>query len=320
MYIDSLSVCSGSIIPVEILRRCILITFGIVIFPSIHATLTSVQNQRISLPVGFLSDTVVKMQGTAPFTYAIQDGYTFYGVAARWNSNPDVIKTLNPGVDPAALQFGQMINVPSPVNSIQINTNKQHLFVSSGGGGSVRGGYVSYLGPASAVPDPCRWALYEDLWARNCDLMGHRDSPDEIRIIGEAIQAASRESGVDARVILCTIMQESGGNVRVSSTTSWEGVVSTGIMQAHNGASFNSGDADGSICQMVRDGTMGTPSGDGLKQCLDHRGWNYYLKFREYNSGAQSFNIGDLGDGMGATGSYVEKMANRLMGHVWGDM
>jgi len=115
-------------------------------------------------------------------------------------------------------------------------------------------------------------------------------------------------------------MQESGGNVRVRSTASWQGIVNTGIMQAHNGVTFDPDNPEGSIWQMINDGTMGTTSRDGMKQCLDHRGGNYYLAFREYNSGASGVNLQHLGDGMGATGPYVEKIANRLMGHVWAEM
>ena len=120
--------------------------------------------------------------------------------------------------------------------------------------------------------------------------MRYQDKYDEIRTTGEAIQTAAQDSGVDARAILCIIMQESGGNVRVGNTSCWQGVVNTGIVQTHDGARFNPGNPEGSIRQMVVDGTIGTSSGDGLKQCLEHRGWNYYVAFREYNSGALGVN------------------------------
>ena len=68
---------------------------------------------------------------------------------------------------------------------------------------------------------------------------------------------------------------------------------------------------------MVRDGTEGTSSGDGLKQ-LYARYHNYYEAFRGYNSG--SVNKNDLNDPVGATGTYVQSVANRLMGHKWAGM
>ena len=89
-------------------------------------------------------------------------------------------------------------------------------------------------------------------------------------------------------------------------------------MQSHNGVSFNPGDPAGSILQMVRDGTTGTSSGDGLKQCYEKNDRNYYEAFRAYNSG--SVNKEDLNDAKGATADYVKNTANRLMGHQWSGM
>ena len=68
---------------------------------------------------------------------------------------------------------------------------------------------------------------------------------------------------------------------------------------------------------MVRDGTEGTKSGDGLKQLLARYG-NYYEAFRGYNSGSVDKN--DLNNALGATQWYVRDAANRLMGHQWNGM
>jgi hypothetical protein len=68
---------------------------------------------------------------------------------------------------------------------------------------------------------------------------------------------------------------------------------------------------------MVRDGTLGTNSGDGLVQCLNKFG-NLYEAARCYNSGEFGVNRGDLNNGGVATPSYVNDIANRLMGWVWG--
>lgn len=117
--------------------------------------------------------------------------------------------------------------------------------------------------------------------------MKFNDSDSEIALIKKSIEQVARESGVDVRVILCIIVQESGGNVRIPTTDN--GVRNPGIMQSHNGVIFNPGDLSGSILQMIRDGTEGTRDGDGLKQNFARQG-NWYAAFREYNSGSVNVN------------------------------
>ncbi|KIY03049.1 uncharacterized protein Z520_01515 [Fonsecaea multimorphosa CBS 102226] len=187
---------------------------------------------------------------------------------------------------------------------------------SSGGQGG--GGYVNYSGPATNFPPTSQWASYSALWNSNSRLMKFNDSDAEIADIKTAIETVARESQVDVRVILCTIMQESGGNVRVHTTVSPDGTVrNPGIMQSHNGSEFDPQRAGQSILQMVRDGVEGTKSGDGLKQCFQ-RQKNWYAALRQYNSG--SVDVNNLDDGMGATANYVRDVANRLIGHDWAGM
>ncbi|PVH80388.1 hypothetical protein DL98DRAFT_418746, partial [Cadophora sp. DSE1049] len=164
-------------------------------------------------------------------------------------------------------------------------------------------------------PPPSQWASYATLWAKNSSLMSFSDSPSEIALIGSSIPLVATESRLDARVILCIIMQESGGNVRVGNT--FNGVTNTGIMQAYNGASFNAADPAGSILQMIRDGAMGTRNGPGLRQAFDEFG-DYYEAARKYNSG--SVDRSQLNNPLGATAGYVRDLANRLMGHTWAGM
>ncbi|KAH8651545.1 hypothetical protein BGZ60DRAFT_361833, partial [Tricladium varicosporioides] len=177
------------------------------------------------------------------------------------------------------------------------------------GGTEIGGSYVNYSGPASNFPDPSRWAPYSVLWEQNKKLLSYNDSPHQIDLIASSIQTVSASSGIDPRAILCTIMQESGGNVHVGNT--FNGIVNTGIMQAFNGVNFDPNNEEGSILQMIRDGSEGSSNGPGLKQALAQYG-NYYIAFRTYNSGSP--NLADLNDARGATGDYVQKMANRLMG------
>lgn len=237
-------------------------------------------------------------------SYTIVSGDTFWSIAQAHGTTVGAIEAANPGVNPSSLQVGQVINLPGAEGS-----------PSPSGGSSVGGGYVAYSGPASGFPDPSTWAHYNTLWSQNSTLMALNDSPSEVGFIKAAIEQVAPESGIDARAILCIIMQESGGNVRVGTTSN--GVGNPGIMQSHAGVAFNPSDPQGSILQMVRDGTEGTSSGDGLKQ-LYARYNNYYEAFRGYNSGSVDQN--DLNDPVGATGTYVQSVANRLMGHTWAGM
>ncbi|KAI4111078.1 MAG: hypothetical protein LQ339_000806 [Xanthoria mediterranea] len=256
-------------------------------------------------------------------SYTIQSGDTFWAIAQKLGITVDALQAANPGVNPTTLQVGQTINLPGGGNNNN-GGNGSGPSPSQGGdgkivgaeGGSNGGGdFVPYAGPASAYPNPSQWASYSALWAQNSRLMKFNSSDAEVELIHRAIETVSASSGVDVRAILVIIVQESGGNVRVGSTNN--GVHNPGLMQSHNGVSFNPADPEGSILQMVRDGTEGTRDGDGLKQLLARYG-NYYEAFRGYNSG--SVNKSDLNDPVGATGNYVQKAANRLMGHSWPGM
>ena len=249
-------------------------------------------------------------------SYKIEAGDTLSAIATKHGISLDALKAANPGINPNALQIGQIINLPDGNQSgTQHPIHPDGSIPGSKGGSNGGGGYVNYSGPASHFPVQNEWASYEALWKQNSALMKFHDSDSEIEDIKSGIETVARQSGVDVRAILCIIVQESGGNVRVGSTNN--GVHNPGLMQSHNGVSFNPQDPKGSILQMIKDGTEGTKSGDGLKQCLERYG-NYYECFRAYNSGSVDKN--DLNDPVGATGSYVRDAANRLMGHQWSGM
>lgn len=255
-------------------------------------------------------------------SYTVKAGDTLFSIAQSHGTTLEKLEAANPGVDPKKLQVGQVLQLPK-----------------SGAQPSKGNGYVQYGGPASNFPKPSEWASWDALWKENERLMKFHDSDSEIALIKKSIETVAKESGVDHRVILCIIVQESGGNVRIPTVskpkhacTSFRltqsadqllfhqtnnGVRNPGLMQSHNGAEFNPKDPAGSILQMIRDGTEGTKDGDGLKQLYKKYG-NYYEAFRGYNSG--SVNKRDLNDPVGATASYVRDAANRLMGHVWNGM
>jgi len=131
-------------------------------------------------------------------------------------------------------------------------------------------------------------------------------------------------------------MQESHGCTRAWTTN--YGVNNPGLMQSHDGTgSCNLGLSNNSvsvttpgpvknpcpasdITQMIHDGVMGTPSGDGLKQTLAQAGnttvARFYRAARIYNSGSVAPS-GMLGQGI-ATHCYSSDIANRLLGKLTG--
>jgi hypothetical protein len=86
------------------------------------------------------------------------------------------------------------------------------------------------------------------------------DSGPEIGEIWNAIEAQAAATFVDHRFILATIMQESGGCVRVNTTN--YGVVNPGLMQSHNGPGqcnnnqyYQNPCPNSEIDQMIADGS-----------------------------------------------------------------
>ena len=128
---------------------------------------------------------------------------------------------------------------------------------------------------------------------------------------------------MDHRFILAVIIQESGGCVRAPTTN--YGVRNPGLMQDHNGAATCNENGvqnpcpTGVITSMIRDGTAGTPSGDGLAQCINQAGTSadqaFYKAARIYNSGSIDGST-RLECGI-ATHCYASDIANRLTGWVY---
>lgn len=245
-------------------------------------------------------------------TYSIKSGDTFDAIAKRLGVDITAIQSLNSGVKPESLQVGQIINVPDKpvvIDHDDVKHLKYHIE-----------GYENLSGPVTNFPHPSRWASYEHLFKTNERLMLLSSTPSEVASIKKWIPIIAHESGVDPRVILCIIMQESGGNVRVPTTLSPapDFIKNTGLMQAHNGQEWDARNPDRCIEKMIRDGAQGTVHGDGLIQCYHQWDRDWYHACRAYNSGRVNRN--DLSDGITATGHYVERVANRLVGNVWAGM
>lgn len=196
--------------------------------------------------------------------------------------------------------------------------------------------YKFYTGNGSAQagwPATSAWGSFDQMWNANLPLIQQacannggfaNNSPTEIQNIKNSINSVSSETGVDKRFILAIIMQESKGCVRIKTTVSPDGSVrNPGLMQSHNGSGtcFGKNPCPASqITQMIRDGTAGTSSGDGLKQTLasakaktgDGGSRMYYTAARIYNSGSANFD--NLDDGRRATPCYASDVANRFTG------
>ncbi|KAF8306418.1 hypothetical protein DL93DRAFT_218093 [Clavulina sp. PMI_390] len=180
--------------------------------------------------------------------------------------------------------------------------------------------YTCYAGTVAGMPAHANWMNFNDMWARNKQIsLGNFDTAAQITQIHDAIVTVSKESKVDARLILAVIMQESTGNVNVPCTNGYN----CGLMQANHGSvSYNSGNSAASILQMVRDGTEGTSQGPGYVQYLDGGSAYAYTNCPLNNpyGAARAYNTGSCATDKGlhcakyGTPSYVNDIANRLVG------
>ncbi|CEJ83013.1 hypothetical protein VHEMI03047 [[Torrubiella] hemipterigena] len=207
----------------------------------------------------------------------------------------------------------KLSNPPQAGNGDASNTGYRKTFLGNGD--------ISQGWPAENT-----WVNFDDMWSENlknvisksCTGFGQADNtPDESAAMKAAITKVSGETGVDARYILAIVMQESNGCVRAPTTN--YGVRNPGLMQSHDGPNscFGTSPCPSSTIEgMIRDGTNGTPSGDGLKQLLAKAGGNdvssFYKAARMYNSGSIAAS-GLLQDGI-ATHCYASDIANRLLG------
>ncbi|KAL9107169.1 MAG: hypothetical protein Q9227_007869 [Pyrenula ochraceoflavens] len=206
----------------------------------------------------------------------------------------------------------------------------------SSGPSTSNGQYRTYSGDGSLKdgwPSATQWTTFDTMWAKALNIMRTScsnlnetikdNSQDEIRYIKDAIQSQSHATKVDPRFILATVLQESGGCVRVKTTK--YAINNPGLMQDHNGShSCNDGKhvldpcPKDQIVGMITDGTSGTKDGPGLQQLLGQasdnggQGQKTYAAARLYNSGAIDKSK-KLEAGI-ATHCYSTDIANRLMG------
>ncbi|EMR69443.1 putative exo-beta- -glucanase protein [Eutypa lata UCREL1] len=161
------------------------------------------------------------------------------------------------------------------------------------------------------------WKSFDELFGINQNYMNQAGSTwDDIGRINVGIRNAAANIGVDERVILSIIMQESHGYVGVETTYSPEGIPTAGIMQCSgcDGYPNRNGLSQDEISSMINGGTQHYKA--NLQNWGDQwTGESIYPALREYNSG--SVNPDNLSDGQGATDSYVSDISQRLGG--WAD-
>ncbi|KAK3682831.1 hypothetical protein B0T22DRAFT_484854 [Podospora appendiculata] len=176
-------------------------------------------------------------------------------------------------------------------------------------------GFTWYSGPSSNFPPMSQWKTFEEIFNINKPAMLSTGNTGEDvgRIWNAVLQCA--KIGVEERVIFAIIMQESGGNVGVQTTTNNDGHGTAGLMQCDASPGFPNqhGLSQDQITSMITAGTnhfKGNLKEFGNADTADC----IYKALRSYNSG--SVNVNDLSDGRGATASYVSDIANRLLGRT----
>ncbi|KID82902.1 hypothetical protein MGU_09826 [Metarhizium guizhouense ARSEF 977] len=294
-----------------------------------ECTITSINGTSASAGAPGASPTAPMTSAPAPEETPAQSASVS---AAVPTSAPPAGSSLVPSSSPVAAPAPSSDPAPVP-SSAPVPAPSSSPAPSSGSGPapSSPAPYKLYLGngsPADGWPTESKWPSFEALWTINlpfiktgCNWQKFQpNSEEETAELKSAIQSVGQSGGVDPRFILAIVMQESNGCVRVGSTDN--GHANPGLMQSHMGphSCFNKPTCSkDEIEGMIKDGTLGTPSGDGLKQVLVQAGpgeGQFYRAARIYNSGRVAAG-GALQLGIGATNCYSTDIANRLSG--WND-
>lgn len=210
---------------------------------------------------------------------------------------------------------------------------------TSSGGSGLGNTYKVYTGDGttgSGWPSQSEWVSdFDTMWSANlnhikggCSGTTPQNTDSETSELQSTLTSIASQNNVDPRFALAIMMQESGGCVRVN-TTSYS-VTNPGLFQSHEGTgtcNTNTQIQDpcpsSEISQMVTDGVVGTASSSDyslqgtLKTAACSDVSQYYKAARIYNSGSIPSD-GNL-SGSGATSCYASDIANRLTGWVSGN-
>lgn len=181
-------------------------------------------------------------------------------------------------------------------------------------GADVSTSYIAYTGPASSFPDRSSWTSFDTMWTLYAPGMRQFPASEAVMpLIRSNLIRVSLESGVDPRLLLAVVMQESSGNV--DPITTYGANRNTGMMQAANGSVYSTIDPSRSIYLMIRDGAMGPGHSDVCLANYINRYRNYWDALAVYNQGEFGANFEDLDQPTCCTQHYVQMVANRL--HGW---
>ncbi|KAK8131774.1 hypothetical protein PG984_008212 [Apiospora sp. TS-2023a] len=154
-----------------------------------------------------------------------------------------------------------------------------------------------YSGPYTSFPGKATWKDFDTLWAANVPSMKAKgDHQSDVDRIKTALQSVGPKYGIEPRVLLCIMMQESHGDVGAFTTTSKPDNLQTGgLFQCYNCPGFYQqyGLSQSQITSMVEGGAK------HFKGDLDH-----------------AVNQNNLSDAPNATPAYVSDISQRLGGWV----
>lgn len=136
--------------------------------------------------------------------YTIVSGDSFSKLSEHYGCSVESIQAANPGVNPRALQIGQVINIPI------------------GGGVEPHGDENASIG--GRVDAPANARLDTTLNSR---------VPSWCRDLIGLINPAARKCHVPADLIAAVIYQESDGNIHINSTQNPNGGSDSGLMQVN---------------------------------------------------------------------------------------
>lgn len=257
----------------------------------------------------------------APGTDCTVFGSLLSGAISFTSALPGLVPAAPVPVAPAApAPATPAITIAPPVEPTLMSSPTQPSEASPTGDSSGSSGaanslpFQTYSGPASQFPPESSWIPFDHMWNLNGPVCTQMNGAANAQLIHDDILKAAAEFGVDARVILAVILEESTCMLGVPTTA---GAVSNpGLMQSHNGVGYD-GTAN-SVFQMIKDGTDGTlqlgpqRGGNGLKQLIAQFG--LYPGLRAYNSGENGVNPADLSECASGKATYVSEIANRLVG------
>ncbi|KAK8068679.1 hypothetical protein PG994_005295 [Apiospora phragmitis] len=175
-----------------------------------------------------------------------------------------------------------------------------------------------YSGPYTNFPPKNTWKSFDELWQKNLpSIKSTGDTSSDVDHIKTALQSAGKKYNIEARILLCIMMQESHGDVGAKTTISQpDGLSTGGLFQCYNCPGFyhQHGLSQQKITSMVEGGAkhfQGNLANWG--NTMDPK--SVYPALREYNSG--TVNSNNLSDAPQSNPSYVSDISQRLGG--WTD-